>query len=162
MGETFAQRYRSDGALDPAFGGEVSVTLPPDFRGSAAAAAQPDGTLLLGGQVLPLANSQGRLAVARLLPDGQPDPSSSGEVVAIADIATLSRNAVAMDVLPDGHVVVGTTSDERLMGIARLHPDGLRDTTLADEGVIGAGTYGTSRFEDLAVAGRRQLCRCLV
>ena len=151
MGATFRAALPARRSPDPAFGSEGSVTLPPDFHGSAAA-AQPDGTILIGGQSLPRRTARGGSRSSRLLPDGQPDPSFSGDGLAIADIATPSRTR-SRDGLPGRRATssVGTTSDASPDGLCPPQPGRVEGHDLLRGRVIGAGTYGSSRLEDLAL-----------
>jgi uncharacterized delta-60 repeat protein len=80
-------RLRTNGALDPAFGSGGKRTI--DFGGGDesvyGAALQPDGKIVLAG------DSDLRVAVARLNPNGSLDTTFSGDGKKIFSWGTLSR-----------------------------------------------------------------------
>lgn len=104
------------GALDAGFGQGGKVRLPPASRARLyAAALQPDGKLLVAGAA---GGAPGGMLVARLLPDGRPDPGfgegglrvypgrgSAEEIVVQPDgrIAVLAGDAL-VGLLPDGQI----------------------------------------------------------
>jgi uncharacterized delta-60 repeat protein len=118
---------RPDGALDTAFGdGGVRLLAPDGDAAALALAAAPDDRLVVAGY-------QGRRSlVARLLPDGAPDPGFGRGGYAVLqpfhDAASQARG-VALD--GAGRVVVGGETGTRAF-IVRLLPDGSQDEAYLD------------------------------
>jgi uncharacterized delta-60 repeat protein len=69
-----AARFNADGTPDTTFGGGDGQTTVP-FIGSAAA----DGALVTGGRILLAGSRDGHFALARLMSDGSPDTTFSGD-----------------------------------------------------------------------------------
>ncbi len=135
--------------------GAVAFTVPPTSgaaelggpgaEGARTVAALPDGSLLLAGL-----GSQGRAAVARLLPSGALDPSFGAGGVAIPAINT---RLVPLQVLPQpngGIVVVGegaTLSPYTTATIVaiRLTSTGALDRTFGARGMTVLGAVNVAR-----------------
>jgi len=134
-------RVRPDGALDPSFGGNLSLWsyLPGVARAAngafpaIAAAVQFDGRIVLAG---------GNFLVTRLSGDGFPDNTFDGPPPSAADGFVLlsalpsERQARAMQVQPDGKILVAgycrsAFSAPTTFCIARLNPgsSGARNCT---------------------------------
>jgi uncharacterized delta-60 repeat protein len=96
-------RYLADGRLDPAFGaGGVVRTDFGDVDQAFGLALQPDGKLVAAGRSGP------RLALARYLPGGGPDPAfGTGGRVTTPSPAGGEAEATAVGLLSTGGVVVG-------------------------------------------------------
>lgn len=128
-------RFTADGAPDASFGtgGMLHLTssLPNLFTlQGKAVAIQPDGKILaqaLSKRSPPL---QSQMHLFRLLPDGSPDSSFSGDGEAL-----LNGTAEALDITnqiylqPDGKILVG-----RLNSLTRLLPNGELDNTFGTNG----------------------------
>jgi uncharacterized delta-60 repeat protein len=110
-------------------GGRNTQFQHPGFDGAVwCAAEQADGRLLVGGTFDHLGTNRIR-GLARLLPDGTPDPSfvhqpgAGGTVVFAGDV----------EVLPDGRLLVGGFFEEyhgvKTRNLIRLQPDGTLDPT---------------------------------
>lgn len=110
-------RLTADGALDPSFGGNGSVSLGAVTPFSVTSVAlQGDGKILVGG-----GNGTGGVVVFRLLPDGTPDASFGDNGIAFVGQFSLSRLVVADD---GGIVGVGldTAGEPLAPGAFRLAP----------------------------------------
>ena len=132
-----AVRYLPDGAVDPSFGqgGIARIGGPMTFALSAA--LQPDGRIVVGG----CANGyEPRLAVARLLPDGSPDPSF-GDRGEVATSVGRQAQADAVIVQPDGKIAaagpadVGADRGQFAFLVVRYQPDGTLDRSLDGDGI---------------------------
>jgi uncharacterized delta-60 repeat protein len=141
-GERFCVlRYRANGRLDRAFGGDGRVTT--SFGGSfqqARDVAIQSGKIVVAGTAE--ANGGTAFALARYLPDGTLDPSfgSSGRV--LAHIAAGSTDsASALLVLPSGDLVVAgstlsPTSTPSDFAAARFDPSGTPMASFGGDGTV--------------------------
>ena len=145
-----AWRVQSNGDPDPSFGGDGLATIAFERKSGAwAAALQPDGKLVLVGY------AGGRVAVARLMPNGAPD---AGFGVGGSTTIRLEDKAAGDDVAiaSDGGIVVGVSFVEGRppyrygIGTAalRLDPQGTLDATFGSQGVV---SFGDRRLGDLAL-----------
>ncbi len=121
-------RLLPDGTPDNSFGNQGKVLVP---GGNASdLAIQPDGKLVLVG------TDKGDAIVARLKPDGSPDNSFGGDGRTAVDFGSNDAGSgVALQA--DGKVVItGSTGtgDAMDFAVARLQPNGIPDSTFADNG----------------------------
>jgi uncharacterized delta-60 repeat protein len=137
----------SPGDPDPTFG-TGGVAYYPLGSGSEHAqinslALQPDGKIVLAGQVTDVSSFGSRALVMRLNPDGSPDASfgDGGKIVpqyGSGNSASSSADAVAVQ--PDGKIVVGleaySAPDFRGLAAVRLKPNGELDPTFGDGGKV--------------------------
>jgi uncharacterized delta-60 repeat protein len=140
----YVARLTATGDPDGSFAnGAGKVTLPGTTTGGSLA-IQPDGKLVVVG-------SNGvDVFVERLLEDGTPDDSFSGDGRATVDFgATDLPGDVALQ--PDGKIVIvgsAVSGNDGDYGVARLQPNGSPDTTFASGGVnrvsIAQGDLGTT------------------
>jgi len=139
--EMAAWRLQSDGDPDPSFGGDGLATIAfGRTSGAWAAALQPDGKLVLVGY------AGRRVAVARLMPNGEPDASFG---VGGSTTIPLEEKAAGDDVAiaSDGSIVVGVSFVEGrhpyryAIGAAllRLDPQGTLDATFGSQGIVSFG-----------------------
>jgi uncharacterized delta-60 repeat protein len=138
------------GDLDTTFGGNGGVLV--DFTGTgvgvgadfaSAVVVQPDGRIILAGNSGSGGNTDDKIALARLNPDGSLDTTFDGDGRVILPNAVpgdIDVNAAALQ--PDGKIVVAgrwkpasvNTYDFML---ARFNPDGSVDTTFGGgDGVV--------------------------
>lgn len=127
-------RYNRDGSLDTSFNGSGGLLF--NFSGAGSnddrlrgLAIQPDGKILGAGYATP---GPRRVAVVRLLKNGNLDPSFNGIGAVIHPITGSAFSfATGVQVQPDGKIVLSgealfTTSDFLAV---RLRPDGSLDST---------------------------------
>jgi uncharacterized delta-60 repeat protein len=140
-------RLNPDGSLDPTFDGDGRQSIPFNLGGdnrdeALAIALLPDGRILIAG-VAGQGQAGSLMAVARLLPDGRPDTSFSGDGRQTISFATLAgggnfARANALAIQPDGKVIVAGSAQAafRLPDFAavRLNPDGSLDATFDGDG----------------------------
>jgi uncharacterized delta-60 repeat protein len=155
-------RYTADGQLDASFGpgGHVALDLDGgenDHLG--AIAVQPDGRIVLAG------TADDQLALVRLAPDGQLDPSFGRGGVSIAGPAARSSVGEGLVVGPDGAIVVvgsaKTSGSFWDMVVVRFDALGLMDSAFGPGGVAilslghtGGRTNGLGGAVDLMPDGR--------
>jgi uncharacterized delta-60 repeat protein len=112
---TTADYVAAPGRIDPAFGdAQLNATVR-------ALAVQRDGKIVLGGAFTTL-GGQPRNRLARLNPDGTPDPAFS---------ASADGPVAAIAIQDDGAIVIGgffsTVNGQPRARLARLNPDGSLD-----------------------------------
>ena len=141
-------RYTADGDLDPAFG--AGGTVVTDFGGGVtdfddvadplALGVMPDGRFVVAG------GGHRDLALARYLPDGQPDPSFGGSGTVTTDLGGIEA-ILTLALQPDGKIVVSGNvallADraanllplrEVMYGLARYTPSGDLDASFGTGG----------------------------
>jgi uncharacterized delta-60 repeat protein len=126
-------RYRSDGALDPSFGGNgivrTNLTLGMDVGYDVA--LQANGKIVVagvaGGPIKP------RFAVVRYLRDGSLDQTFADGGAAILVPGGVGRSLAIQD---NGRIVVTGYTPYGLT-IARLRTDGRLDRSFGGDGVVG-------------------------
>lgn len=128
-------RYLADGTPDPTFSGDGK--LRTDFGGQDSArdvAIDTDGRIVVAGR----GGSDGRLAVARFMPNGDLDPNFSGDGKATAPNYLLSTHlevGIGVGVQVDGKIVAGGYKEQSGFGIARFTAAGALDVTFSGDGV---------------------------
>jgi uncharacterized delta-60 repeat protein len=157
-------RYLPDGRLDPGFGagGIAQTTFPQGPAEAFDVAVARDGKLVAVGFALRGGDAQDSslFAVARLLPDGQPDASFSGDGHATVDFGYADDLARAVAMQPDGRIVVAGTGARNLyrtlddFAIARLRGDGRLDRSFSGDGrrTVRFGTRRSDTANGLALA----------
>jgi uncharacterized delta-60 repeat protein len=132
-------RLRTNGALDPGFGGDGRVTLGP---GSARAVlVQPDRRILVAGNLA----GNAAMSVARLLPNGAPDTSFGGDGTAELGFGSGSAIVGGAALQPDGKVVVAGSAGGGRFAVGRLNADGSADAGFGAAGEATAG-FATVAF----------------
>jgi uncharacterized delta-60 repeat protein len=120
----------NQGDLDPSFSGDGTLVFNVDHGAVNGVAVDKKGRTVLAGYVDPPGPDAGDVAVERLLPDGSPDPSFSGDGFATVDASgsggTDRAEAVAIDTL-NQVVVAGETSGPTDSVIALFTEAGLPD-----------------------------------
>jgi uncharacterized delta-60 repeat protein len=142
-------RLRPTGVLDTTFGstGKRKVDFGGANESAYAAALQPDGKIVLAG------DSDLRVAVARLRPNGSLDPTFSGDGKKLFSWGALSR-AMAVLVLPNGKLLLAGFSGPEggNIQVARLNPNGALDMTFGAGGTAAVDFGG----DDFGLAMARQ------
>jgi uncharacterized delta-60 repeat protein len=131
-------RLNWDGSLDYSFSGDGLQTI--DFGSHSddwghGIALQPDGKILVVGA----ADTDGGAALSRLLPNGELDPSFSGDGRRTIRFARRSvGNARAVAIQQDGRIVVAGESFDRAGNLkptlARFRRDGSLDKSFSGDG----------------------------
>lgn len=128
----FVTRLHSNGLIDTTFGedGYFRFGLPGKILLISAGVEQPDGKLVFAGM------ASWNSFVIRLNPDGTRDLSfgTDGYVV---DSMPDGGEAYALALQPDGKIVVcGYGAPSYQPTIVRYHPNGSRDSTFGNQGVV--------------------------
>ena len=124
-------RLNTDGSLDNTF-----------QNGMAGASSnvrciqiQSDGKILIGGDFTAV-NNTGRNYIARLNSDGSIDSGFAGSIVSVPGA---NGPVYSLAVQPDNNIVVGgaftSYNSTSLSRVARIYPDGTRDTTFTNFGI---------------------------
>lgn len=133
----------SAGAIDPTFG--QNGTTPPDFDAAATAVVVAgDGKIVVLGQ------TQVGYEIRRYHANGSPDATfgDQGQVAATFGDDTVVVN---LAVLGDGRIVVGGSSEQSSLSVARFNPDGSPDSTFSEDGLTEFALGLT--VADMAVRG---------
>lgn len=135
-------RYLPDGSLDPSFGqgGTVTSDFFAGLDKAHALALQPDGKLVVSGQVRGGGGASAASTVVRYLPDGSLDPGfgSGGKVITDVGGRNISE-ARAVAVQADGKIVTaGNVSSQSAgsLALARYLADGSLDSKFGDHGTL--------------------------
>ena len=142
-------RLRSNGLLDTTFGsgGKRVIRFGGEQEGAFGAALQQDGKIVLVG------DSDFRVAVARLKPNGTLDPTFSGDGRKTFSWGPIGR-AEDVLVLPNGKLLVAGFSGPETgnVQLARLNANGALDSTFGTGGIATADFGG----DDFGLAMARQ------
>jgi uncharacterized delta-60 repeat protein len=142
-------RHTGKGSLDNSFSGDgrATTTFASDVAAARAVAVQPDGKIVVAGQVYQ--DSTYVFGLVRYNANGTLDHSFSGNGKVTTAIGTFAL-PYAIAVQPDGRVVVagyaavGAGYD---IAVARYDADGSLDTTFSFDGVV---TIDVAGLQDLA------------
>src|SRR5262245_4740532 len=128
-------RYTPQGALDPTFGGDGTVTTDITDTGDAANAVviQPDGKIVAAGQA-----GGAAFALARYETDGSLDPTFGGDGIVTTDFRGPMATANAVAFQPDGKILAAGVSADR-PALARYNLDGTLDPTFGGDGKVILG-----------------------
>ena len=140
-------RYRTNGSLDPTFGGDGLVII--DFAGRSNAAfgvaIQQDGKIVAVGDVQVTVGVQ-KFAVARLNRDGTLDSTFGGNGKVTTALTGGEDGARDVAIQADGRIVVVGTSDLGEFALARYDVDGMLDPTFDGDGRVTTA-FTTTGFD---------------
>jgi uncharacterized delta-60 repeat protein len=154
-------RYTSNGTLDRTFGsrGKVETAFGP--AGSAAnawaVAVQPDGKILVGGELFfeESGQSQNAIALARYRSDGALDPSFGVEGRVTTPIGGWpSRGARALAIQKDGKIVVAgarKSDSKTLFALVRYTRNGSLDGSFGSAGLVTTSLGSVDGASDVLV-----------
>jgi uncharacterized delta-60 repeat protein len=139
--DALVARLTADGLLDPSFSGDGVLALDFGLADSAAdVALAPSGAPLIAGSSC--SDGGCAFAVARLGPDGAPDPSFSGDGMATTAFPNVTRaRASVIAIAGDGTIVVGGTAESGVSAIAVYEPDGSLRAGFYDEGLVTISSF---------------------
>ncbi|MFE2587261.1 calcium-binding protein, partial [Streptomyces sp. NPDC059378] len=136
-GEMAVLRLRSDGTPDTTFGGDGTVTanpagpVPQEGGQGRALALQPDGKILVGGEV---GSTRFDFALLRFNTDGSLDTGFDGDGIVRTDLGDYD-SVEGLAVQPDGRIVAAGGSGSRF-ALARYLPNGALDTSFNRNGTV--------------------------
>jgi uncharacterized delta-60 repeat protein len=147
-------RFDAAGNPDPSFGssGLVAHSLRPagELEQYRAVVRQPDGKILVGGEVQRPATVYD-MVVVRLLPNGELDPSFDGDGFRYLDFLT-SDGLGDLALQPDGKIVVaGSQGFGADIAVARLLPDGAPDPGFDGDGLRSVDLGGDDHANGVAL-----------
>lgn len=151
-------RLLSDGAPDTAFGNEgVVTTAVGSFGDEARAVALPgDGKVIVAGIAYVASAGDGASVVLRYEADGDPDPTFSGDGVAITDATAFVDGFSSLGLLAGGGVIAGGDRGGAAFDIVQFAADGsiaLSFEPDLDDGAIEAIAFAADGAS--VVAGKR-------
>jgi uncharacterized delta-60 repeat protein len=142
-------RYSAAGAPDPSFSGDGRALADFGFvnQGAEAIAVADDGGAVAAGTITTFDGTTSSIGVARLDPEGMPDPGFDG---AVGDVV-LDRAGRT--------IVLGAASSSRGFRplVIRLKADGALDPSFGDGGMVRFGKPFADLYESLAIDGRGRL-----
>ena len=126
-------RLNSDGSRDSTFHNDGLLIDPMPGGGQAfSVKLQSDGKIVVGGY----SGSDEKPMVARYHPDGTRDNSFADEGVQYFSEMALYQEGVSLEIMPDGKIILAITDfTGGNMKLARLLPDGQRDTSFGINGI---------------------------
>ncbi len=132
-------RLNTDGSLDSSFGNSGMDTVRIDKLNSPTGiVVQPDGKIVVSGDVGKNIYDEKRTYIYRLMEDGGLDPSF-GEGGIVVNNDPNSMHSAALIIRPDGKLIIGSTSN--LYGefyyyqLRSFNPDGSVDAGFGDNGI---------------------------
>jgi len=148
---TAVARFNADGSLDGSFGSGARVILnsAPGYEDATSIRLLDDDRILIAG------DANGRVFLARFLPDGGFDPSFSGDGKVVTDLPGYYEFASVVHLQPDGKAVISgslSSGNGGRMLVARYRTDGTLDPTFSGNGWNGVDlTAGPDQAWDLAL-----------
>jgi len=166
--------HAQPGSPDPTFGGgdgySLSSFLANGHATPNAVAVQSDGRIVVAGSTwIPNVTNSNQIAIARFMPNGNPDPTFSGDGKASLGLANMDIDAADLMILPDGKMLcIGSAwnSTENFFLLARLNTDGTLDHNFDGDGIVtlqivssfkGAGTVALQPDGKMVAAGYANL-----
>lgn len=147
-GDFALARYNADGSLDTTFGGGdgiVTTDLGTRSDGIRALALQGDGKIVAVG------SADERIALARYLPDGTPDPTLTPRTSNIS----FGDGAHGVALTPAGEIMISgwtfTPGAGNDFALARFSASGSLETTFGDHGIARADLSGGDDFGEHVV-----------
>ena len=158
-------RYEINGNLDSTFDEDgISFLAMPGANFTITSAARQEDKKILVGGYFGTAPSNNLFAVARFHDDGTPDLDFGDNGIVLDSYGAEDNQITTLVIQPDGYILVAGTSlfgNADRFAIARLTPDGEKDATFGDEGVVievvgqndGISTMALQQDGKLVVAG---------
>jgi uncharacterized delta-60 repeat protein len=158
----FLLQLLPDGTPNPEFG--INGFLYTSFGGKKdelnAVKLQEDGNIILAGTAQ--RESESDMSIRKLLKTGEPDTEFGNQGIATAQITDRDDKGSDMLIQPDGRFLLAGTVQEANEDIllARFYPDGSRDSSLGDSGIVITDLVGTD--ERVSSLGLDSIGRILV
>jgi uncharacterized delta-60 repeat protein len=134
-------RYRSDGSLDPAFGGDGIVLTDPTttFDDGLAVGVQADGQIVVAGGA-GFAGPNERFVALAFEPDGSLDPTFGGDGKVFTDLTPKADVPFGLAIQDDGRIVVAGGAaqggPDPKFALVRYERDGSLDPSLKGDGTV--------------------------
>jgi uncharacterized delta-60 repeat protein len=156
-GGNIIARYNANGSMDTEFGngGNLFAFQRPTYSRVYALALQTDGKIIAAGGTVEIhdlgwtSSSNADFALQRYHPDGTLDTSfGAGGTVVFAGDAAYDDNADALQLLPDGRLLVSGRVDRfpsPFTAVIRVNADGTVDQNFGPYGVLATRVYGGRR-----------------
>ena len=134
-------RYRSDGSLDPTFGGDgiVRTDPTPGFDDGLAVGVEADGQIVVAGGA-GFAGPNERFVALAYEPDGSLDPTFGGDGMVFTDLTPKADVPFGLAIEDDGRIVVAggaaQGAPDPKFALVRYERDGSLDPTLKGDGTV--------------------------
>ena len=135
-------RYRSDGSLDPMFGGDgvVRADPTPTYDDGYAVGIEPDGRIVAAGAAGGRSGPSERFVMLAFEHDGSLDPTFGGDGTVFTDLTPRMDFPLALAIQDDGAIVVagGAAQDgpDPRFALVRYVEDGSLDPTFHGDGTV--------------------------
>jgi uncharacterized delta-60 repeat protein len=130
-------RYNSDGALDENFSGDGKLTtsFSAQVYFPLVFVNQNNGKITVAGSRVEM--QQSKLAIARLISNGQPDYTFADSGKAVIELSVSLASVGPINMQPDGKMIIAFTKyvDDIGLHLARLNEDASLDTQFSDDGI---------------------------
>jgi uncharacterized delta-60 repeat protein len=151
------ERFNSDGSHDPSFGTGGSVRPFGDSSPTTdALALDPNGNILVA-RVQDVSSSSATVAVTRLMPDGQPDPSfgSQGVVTTTVLGTRIFNSAAGMVIDGSGRILVAGTAGTYIKTFPFINPTGFWVACYVHSGSLDPSfNHGAVEFVNFRAQGQ--------
>lgn len=138
--EAIVLRFNANGTPDISFGGgdgRINMALGESYSGVEKLLLQPDGKIIAACHAT--AGGYEKFAILRLLPNGTPDPTFSGDGYNMFIMSNFDNEPEAVGLQSDGKIVmVGAckiTPADRRVAAVRFLPNGMPDNTFGNNGI---------------------------
>ena len=134
-------RYRTDGSLDPGFGGDgiVRADPTPTYDDGFAVGVEADGQIVVAG-VAGIDGPNERFVVLAYGPDGSLDPTFGGDGKVFTDLTPKADVPFGLAIQDDGKIVVagGAAQDgpDPKFALVRYERDGSLDPSFKGDGTV--------------------------
>jgi uncharacterized delta-60 repeat protein len=134
-------RYRTDGSLDPGFGGAgiVRADPTPTYDDGFAVGVEADGQIVVAGGA-GVDGPNERFVVLAFGPHGSPDPTFGGDGRVFTDVTPKADVPFGLAIQDDGRIVVagGAAQDgpDPRFGLVRYARDGSLDPSFRGDGTV--------------------------
>lgn len=141
-------RYTSSGTLDPIFGSNGIVTLPTPTKTFGSMALQPNGQIVVVGEVTDPSSGAAAFGLQRLNPSGAVDTSFGHAGLAIASMGFPGTQAVLVIQPTTGDILLGAQLEPTGRGqpfrtaLARFLPTGALDPAFGTSGTVAVPAVG--------------------
>ncbi len=154
-------KYLSSGSPDLGFSGDGRALVDFGFVNQAATTADIDSAdrVVATGTITTFDGSTSSIGIARLLPEGTPDPGFGDDGMVAIQPGTLSASYDAAIDADDGVVVLGAATGARGFRptLIRFESDGSLDQSFGAGGILQFGKVGEDAYKAIAIDRRGRL-----